>query len=93
MILPLFGFANAGVALSGMTMNDLLSPVPVSVALGCFWVNRRVSLACRWPSAQAGETTRKVLVTGLWCLGTVWDWFYHEPVYRQSGLYRQPSAR
>ncbi|MDK1978933.1 Na+/H+ antiporter NhaA, partial [Klebsiella sp. K4-154] len=36
MILPLFGFANAGVALSGMTMNDLLSPVPVGVALGLF---------------------------------------------------------
>ncbi|HBU4073836.1 TPA: Na(+)/H(+) antiporter NhaA, partial [Klebsiella pneumoniae] len=34
MILPLFAFANAGVALSGMTMNDLLSPVPVGVALG-----------------------------------------------------------
>ncbi|WP_318366293.1 Na+/H+ antiporter NhaA [Enterobacter sp.] len=36
MILPLFGFANAGVALSGMTMDDLLSPVPVGVALGLF---------------------------------------------------------
>lgn len=95
MILPLFGFANAGVALSGMTMNDLLSPVPVGVALGLFLGKQAGILACRyWPSAWPGETTReKYLVTGLWCLGTVWDWFYHEPVYRQSGLYRQPSAR
>jgi NhaA family Na+:H+ antiporter len=36
MILPLFGFANAGVALSGMTADDLMSPVPVGVALGLF---------------------------------------------------------
>lgn len=36
LILPLFGFANAGVALSGMTMDDLLSSVPVGVALGLF---------------------------------------------------------
>nr|WP_227541908.1 Na+/H+ antiporter NhaA [Klebsiella pneumoniae] len=60
MILPLFGFANAGVALSGMTMNDLLSPVPVGVALGLFWVNRQVSLACRyWPSAGPAKRPEK----------------------------------
>lgn len=37
MVLPLFGFANAGVALGGMTMADLAAPVPVGVALGLFF--------------------------------------------------------
>jgi hypothetical protein len=77
MILPLFGFANAGVALSGMTMNDLLSPVPVGVALGLFLVNRQVSLACRyWPSAWAWRNDqRKVpgyrFMVSRYCVGLV----------------------
>lgn len=37
LILPLFGFANAGVALTGMTFDDLAAPVPVGVALGLFF--------------------------------------------------------
>ena len=34
MILPIFAFANAGVDLSGMSIVDLVSPVPVGIALG-----------------------------------------------------------
>ncbi len=33
-ILPLFAFVNAGVPLQGMTLDDLLGPVPVGIALG-----------------------------------------------------------
>ncbi|GFM29965.1 MULTISPECIES: Na+/H+ antiporter NhaA [unclassified Novosphingobium] len=35
-IVPLFGFANAGVALSGIGFDGLLDPVPLGVALGLF---------------------------------------------------------
>ncbi len=35
-IVPIFGFANAGVSLSGISMSNLQDPVPVGVALGLF---------------------------------------------------------
>lgn len=33
-IVPLFGFANAGVAMSGLGVNDIISPLPLGVATG-----------------------------------------------------------
>jgi NhaA family Na+:H+ antiporter len=35
-IVPLFGFANAGVALQGFPLSDVFAPVPLGVALGLF---------------------------------------------------------
>ncbi len=35
-IMPIFAFANAGVALGGLTLADLLAPVPLAIALGLF---------------------------------------------------------
>ncbi|HEX8446130.1 MAG TPA: Na+/H+ antiporter NhaA [Sphingomonas sp.] len=36
LIVPIFGFANAGVAFGGMTAADVLSPLPIGIALGLF---------------------------------------------------------
>jgi len=33
-ILPVFAFANAGLVLAGMTLDDVLSPLPLGIALG-----------------------------------------------------------
>jgi len=35
-ILPVFAFANAGIQLTGVSMNQFLHPVPVGIALGLF---------------------------------------------------------
>lgn len=36
-IVPVFGFANAGVSLSGISLQNLIDPVPLGVALGLFF--------------------------------------------------------
>ncbi len=35
-VLPVFAFANAGLALSGLTVNDAFAPVPLGILLGLF---------------------------------------------------------
>ncbi|WP_128891958.1 Na+/H+ antiporter NhaA [Erythrobacter sp. HKB08] len=34
LVVPVFGFANAGVNLSGMTINEVLAPLPLAIAAG-----------------------------------------------------------
>jgi NhaA family Na+:H+ antiporter len=73
-IIPIFGFANAGVSLSGLTPDALLSPLPLGIALGLFlgkqigvygfaWTAMRLGLA----DVPAGATRAQCYGVALLC--------------------------
>ncbi len=73
-IVPLFGFANAGVALTGFALPDLAQPVPLGIALGLFagkqvgifgaiWLLSRLG----WVSRPAHASWRQVYGVALLC--------------------------
>ena len=57
-IVPLFGFANAGVSLNGVGVGDLLAPLPLGIALGLFVGKQLGIFASIWLSAKLRLATR-----------------------------------
>ena len=75
-ILPLFGFANAGVALTGVGVADLMSPVTLGCVLGLFigkqvgvfgsvWVAVKLGLAQRPPGTTWMQLYGMALLCGI----------------------------
>ncbi len=74
LIVPLFGFANAGVALTGLRPADLAAPLPLGIMLGLFvgkqigilgaiWAATRLGIA----AAPAGASWRQLWGMALLC--------------------------
>lgn len=74
LIVPLFGFANAGLTLNGAVFASLLAPLPLGVALGLFcgkqvgvfgsiWVAARLGIA----EPPAGASWRQIYGMSLLC--------------------------
>ncbi len=57
-IVPLFGFANAGVHLGGLTLADALSPLPLGIALGLFIGKQLGIFAAIWLAVKSGFASR-----------------------------------
>lgn len=54
LILPLFAFANAGVSLKGITLNDVIAPLPLGIALGLF-AGKQIGVFCfSWMAVKVG---------------------------------------
>jgi Na+:H+ antiporter, NhaA family len=75
-ILPLFGFANAGVSLNGVGVGDLVAPLPLGIALGLFvgkqlgifasiWLSVKLRLAARPKDASWTQVYGVSLLCGI----------------------------
>ena len=75
-IVPLFGFANAGVSLAGIGLGDLLAPLPLGIAAGLFlgkqvgifgavWLAVRFGLAARLRGATWVQIYGVSLICGI----------------------------
>ena len=74
LVVPIFGFANAGVSFAGMSFASLLEPIPLGVALGLF-VGKQVgvfafswvAIRAGWASLPANATWTQLYGVGLLC--------------------------
>lgn len=57
-IVPLFGFANAGVHLAGITWDEILAPLPVGIAAGLFLGKQLGIFGAVWFAVKTGFATR-----------------------------------
>lgn len=73
-VVPLFGFANAGVSFAGASMADIVAPLPLAVAAGLFLGKQigvfgaiRLSVALKLAQRPAGATWRQVYGVAMLC--------------------------
>lgn len=74
LIVPLFGFANAGVSFEGMSLSTLAQPVPLGIAMGLFagkqigvFLASALVVRVGWAELPAGATWRQMYGVAALC--------------------------
>jgi Na+:H+ antiporter, NhaA family len=70
LIIPIFGFANAGVNLDGVGMEQLFAPLPLGIALGLFLGKQLGIFAAVWLAVKSGLVSNLRGATWLQIYGT-----------------------
>ncbi|WP_052129687.1 Na+/H+ antiporter NhaA [Sphingomonas sp. 35-24ZXX] len=58
LIIPLFGFANAGVSLQGLGLDEVFAPVPLGIAAGLFFGKQIGIFGSVWLSVKLGIASK-----------------------------------
>ncbi len=69
LVMPVFGFANAGVALSGVSFADLLKPVTIGCMLGLFFGKQIGVFGAVWLAVKLGVAKRPAGMTWMQLYG------------------------
>ncbi len=89
LIIPIFGFANAGVSFADVGLSALLNPVPLGIALGLFLGKQIGVFGFAWLAIRTGLARLPAKTTWLqllWCRALGRNWLHDEPVHWPSGL-------
>lgn len=76
LVVPVFGFANAGVSMDGLGLENLLDPLPVAIAAGLFlgkqlgifsaiWISEKIGFAPRPKNANWAEVWGVSILCGI----------------------------
>jgi NhaA family Na+:H+ antiporter len=57
-VLPLFGFANAGISFAGLGQSDIIGPLPIGVALGLFLGKQLGVFGALWLAIRSGLASK-----------------------------------
>jgi NhaA family Na+:H+ antiporter len=99
-ILPLFAFVNAGVILSGMSPEDILSGIPLAIVVGLFFGKQIgvfgfawVAIMLGWCKKPAGTNWGMLYGTAILCgVGFTMSLFVGSLAFEESGLgYSRPD--
>ena len=96
LVVPVFGFANAGVAIDRSTMTALAAPIPVAIVVALVFGKQAGVFTTIWaarPAAAGGTAGRHQLAAAARCRLALRHRFHHEPVYCRTRVRRRERQR